>query len=59
MVAHLDGHWSDLRGSFYVTCALPQGYFTVVSRGWPIGRSKVVRALLGAVGGVAGLILAS
>lgn len=45
--------------SFYLTCALPQGYITEIARTWPQRRQRIIRALLGAVGGVAGVLLAA
>jgi hypothetical protein len=44
--------------SFYSTCSLPQTYITPLLSGWPLRRNRVLRALLGAAGAMAGLLLA-
>jgi sensor histidine kinase YesM len=44
--------------SFYVTCSLPQTYVTPLIRSWPVARSRMIRAMIGAAGGMAGLLLA-
>jgi two-component sensor histidine kinase len=44
--------------SFYSTCSLPQTYITPLVSGWPLRRNRVLRALMGAAGAMAGLLLA-
>lgn len=44
--------------SFYITCALPQSYIKPEAMGFSLIQSRIIRAAIGAIGGMAGVALA-
>jgi len=43
--------------SFYITCSLPQTYLTSFIARWRMSRNRLLRALVGSAGAMAGLLL--